>query len=117
MMSSHSNSSNYQAVLSGHMKPAVDNAYLPLNETTTEPNAPQMVINPYDKPYRVAITAFRTKGLLNPNQDTKESLARNYYKLDSAYGETPEQTQTSRSCTGNVLPPPWSSNSFGVWPA
>jgi hypothetical protein len=103
-MSSHSNASNYESLVGGYMQPVVENTYLPYNEITSDPNALQMVINPYDKPYKVAIDAFRNKGLLNPNQDTKESLSRNYYTLGSAYGETPGNTQISRTCSGNVIP-------------
>lgn len=86
-----------------YMQPPTQSFYESASSSTSNPNAPLMVMNPNDPPYKTAISAFN-KGLLNPNQNTPESLSRNYYTISSAYGSTPSVTQIARSCTGEVVP-------------
>jgi len=102
MSNTYLNPNNYADGRNGlYMQAPYSSAYTSLSGSTSNPSAPQMVMNPNDPPYRTAISAFH-KGLLNPNQNTTESLSRNYYTIDSAYGKTPSVTQISRSCTGEV---------------
>lgn len=102
MSNTYLNTNNYSDGRNGmYMKSPYSSPYTSLSGSTSNPSAPQMVMNPNDAPYRTAISAFH-KGLLNPNQNTPESLARNYYTINSAYGNTPSVTQISRSCTGEV---------------
>jgi len=102
MSNTYLNPNNYAEGRNGlYMQAPYSSAYTSLSGSTSNPSAPQMVMNPNDAPYRTAISAFH-RGLLNPNQNTPESLARNYYTINSAYGNTPSVTQISRSCTGEV---------------
>ena len=111
MSNTYLNPNNYAEGRYGlYMQAPYSSGYTSLSGSTSNPSAPQMVMNPNDAPYRTAISAFH-KGLLNPNQNTPESLARNYYTINSAYGKTPSATQISRSCTGEV------SSSLPVVPA
>lgn len=102
MSNTYLNPNNYADGRNGlYMQPPIMSAYKSLSGSTSDPNSRMMVMNPNDAPYRTAISAFH-KGLLNPNQNTPESLARNYYTINSAYGSTPSVTQIARSCAGDV---------------
>ena len=103
MQNSHTNSNNYADGRNGmFMQAPAQDFYESLNSSTSAPGRAVMVLNPNDPPYKVAISAFNNQHLLNPNQNTQESLSRAYYTINSAYGSTPVATQISRTCTGSV---------------
>jgi hypothetical protein len=103
MSNTYLNPNNYSDGRNGmYTQPPVTSFYTSLSGSTSNPGAPQMVMNPNDLPYKTAIAAFNN-GLLNPNQNSPQSLSRNYYTINSAYGSTPSVTQISRACTGNVV--------------
>ena len=103
MSNTYLNPNNYSDGRNGmYTQPPVTSFYTSLSGSTSNPGAPQMVMNPNDLPYKTAISAFNN-GLLNPNQNSPQSLSRNYYTINSAYGSTPSVTQISRACTGNVV--------------
>jgi hypothetical protein len=105
MMSSHSNPNDYADGRYGmYMQPPTQSFYTSYDGITTDPEAPQMVMNKFDPAYAQVQNAY-DNGLLNPNQNTEEILGRNYYTLETAYGETPINPQAVRSCTGELTAP------------
>lgn len=103
MSNTYMNPNNYADGRNGmYMQPPAQSFYTSLAGSTSAPNSVQMVINYNDEPAKRAISAFNNQHLLNPNQNTPDSLARNYYTINSAYGTTPSVTQVPRSCTGQV---------------
>ena len=86
------------------------NFYAHYPNTTTAPNSPMHVINPYDKPTMNFFNGFNA-GRLNPNQNNREILSRPYYTINTAYGcgnpggPSPMNTQIQRTCTGNITRP------------
>ena len=69
--------------------------YTTLSTSTTAPDSPMVVLNPYDRTYKWFHNAFN-QYKLHPNQST----ARGYHTINTAYGEAPIQTQIQRSCSG-----------------
>lgn len=70
-----------------------------LGTMTSAPFSAMYVLDPFDRTYKKFIDAFNNN-MLHPNQN--EALNRNYYTINSAYGEAPLKTQTLRSCSGTL---------------
>ena len=98
---SHANLGNYELLAPGTYSQQPSNFYTSLNGSTSNPNAPQMVLNPYDPPTKAFYQAFNA-GLLNPYQNSPMILTRPYYTINTAYGPSPVQPQIQRMCTGAV---------------
>ena len=86
-------------------------SFATLKTSSTNSGTPMMVLNTSDPPYDNAIKSF-DGGKLNPRQGDSGIAGRNYFTIDSAYGEEPTQIYSYRSCSGNggnadgYLPPP-----------
>lgn len=74
--------------------------YATMLRTTSNPNAPQQVLNPNDPPYRAHQRAVDS-GRLNPNQS---NLTGAYHTISSAYGSEPIRLYATRGCSSsNVM--------------
>jgi hypothetical protein len=74
--------------------------YATMSKTTSNPNSPQLVLNPNDISYRVHQRAFDS-GKLHPNQDIVVGA---YHSISTAYGADPIRLYTTRGCTSsNVM--------------
>jgi hypothetical protein len=104
MSISHANLSNYDLSAPGTYFQRPANFYTSMAGSTTSPNSPMMVLNPYDPPTKAFYQAFNS-GLLNPYQNAPVILPRPYYTISTAYGPPPVQTQIQRSCSGLLRRP------------
>ena len=104
MSVSHANPGNFEVAGVGMYFQRPANFYTSMAGSTTSPNAPQMVLNPYDPPTKAFYQAFNS-GLLNPYQNSPEILPRSYYTINTAYGPPPVHSQIKRTCTGNLVRP------------
>jgi hypothetical protein len=104
MSISHANPNNFEVAGSGMYSQHSANFYTTMVGSTTSPNAPQMVLNPYDVPTKAFYQAFNA-GLLNPYQNSPQILPRPYYTISTAYGPAPVNTQIQRGCSGFVSRP------------
>ena len=74
--------------------------YASMARTTSNPGAPQLVLNPNDISYSVHQRAFNM-GKLHPNQSV---VAGGYHSIASAYGAEPIRLYATRACSGsNVM--------------